>query len=143
MCANRIFVFGTALTFLLGFGLFTRVHPVMAQQADNQLAGQDIEEVVIIEASIDEQLGKRPPTGYKTDAVLLKRRVSYADLDLEVPADVQILEHRIEMAAQEACEALEKSFPLGQKSMADVQRCKKRAIEQTKESFEAVAAMVH
>ena len=143
MCAKRIFVFSAAFAFLFGFGLFTRIEPVMAQQADYERAGQDVDEVVVIEAAIDEQLGKRPPTGYKTDTVLLKRQVSYADLDLDEPADVQELEHRIEMAAQEACETLEKSFPLGQKSMADVRRCVKRAIDGTKESFDAVVASAH
>jgi UrcA family protein len=143
MCANRFFVFSAAFTFLLGFGLFARVDAVMAQQADYARAGQDVEEVVVIEASIDEQLGKRPPTGYKTDPIQIKRHVSYADLDLDEPADVQELEQRIEMAAQEACETLERSFPLGQKSMADVRRCVIRAIEGTKETFDAVVARAH
>ena len=140
MCANRIFVLSVAFTFLVVLGLFIRADPVMAQQADDRQAAQDIEEVVVIEASIDEQLGKRPPTGYKADSVVLERRVSYADLDLDVPADVQELEHRIEMAAQEACETAEKSFPVGQKDMADVQRCIKKAIEGTRETFDAVVA---
>lgn len=143
MCANRIFVYSAAFTFLFGLGLFIRVDPVMAQQVDDERVSQDVDEVVVIEAAIDEQLGKRPPTGYKTESILLKRRVSYADLDLDEPADIQELEHRIEMVAREACETLEKSFPLGQKSMADVRRCVKRAIDGTKESFDAVVASAH
>ena len=140
MYANRVFVLSFAFAFLLALGVLVRVDPVLAQQSDERQVAQDVEEVVVIEASIDKQLGERPPTSYKTDSVVLERRVSYADLDLGVPADVQELEYRIEMAAQEACETAEKSFPVGQKNMADVKRCIKKAIKGTKETFDAVVA---
>lgn len=143
MCGKLLPVLGTAFTFLLVSGLFLRSDPVIAQEADEEEARANIEEVVVIEASTDARTGMRPATGYKTGSAVLQRHVSYADLDLSNPADMQVLEHRIEAAAQEACEALEETFPLGQKSMADVQRCTNRAIEGTREAFESAVATAH
>ena len=140
MCGKWLPVLSAAFTFLLASGLFLRMDTVIAGETDEKAVRADIEEVVVIEASTDAQSGKRPATGYKTGSAVLKRHVSYADLDLSNPADMVVLEQRIEIAAQEACEALEESFPLGQKSMADVRRCINRAIDGTKEAFETAVA---
>lgn len=140
MCGKKFPFLSVAFTFLLASGLFIRMDTVLAQEANENEARVDIEEVVVVEASSHAQLGMRPASGYKTGSVQLKRYVSFADLDLSAPADSLELEQRIEVAAQEACEALERTFPLGQKSMADVRRCTKRAIEGTKEAFETAVA---
>lgn len=140
MCGKKVPVLSVAFAFLLASAFFIRMDPVIAQEADENEIRADIEEVVVVEASIDAQTGMRPATGYKTGSAELKRYVSFADLDLSIPADALVLEQRIEVAAQEACEALERTFPLGQKSMADVRRCTKRAIEETKEAFDTAVA---
>lgn len=140
MCGKKIPVLGVAFAFFLASGLSIWMDPVIAQESDENEVGVDIEEVVVVEASIDAQPGMRPATGYKTGSVEVKRYVSFADLDLSIEADALVLEQRIEVAAEEACEALERTFPLGQKSMADVRRCTKRAIEGTKEAFETAVA---
>jgi UrcA family protein len=140
MCGKKVSILSVAFIFLLASGLSIRMDPVIAQESDENEVRVDIEEVVVVEASIDAQSGPRPATGYKTGSAELKRYVSFADLDLSIPADALVLEQRIEVAAQEACETLERTFPLGQKSMADVRRCTKRAIEGTKEAFETAVA---
>ena len=143
MCGNRFLVASAAFTFLLASGLFIRIDPVLAQEADERLAGAEIEEIVVVVAPIERQLGTRPATGYRTETIELKRSVSFADLDLSNDEDVLELQHRIENTAQVSCKTLEEMFPLGQKDTADVQRCIKKAIKGTQEEFDSVVAAAH
>ena len=92
-------------------------------------------------ASLESQLPEsRPPTGYRTEMVSMRQVVTYADLDLMFHEDVKELERRIAASAREACETLEKAFPLGQKDTADIRRCEQRAIEDAEDDLQAVVA---
>ena len=62
MCGKKFPVLSVAITFLLVSGLFIRMDTVVAQSANENEARVDIEEVVVVEASTDAQLGMRPPT---------------------------------------------------------------------------------
>ena len=78
---------------------------------------------------------RTPSTGAKIELIELKRRVSYADLDLSKHADVIELETRVETISKESCQKLFDMFLLD--SATEMRRCIKKAIESTEEQVQA------
>jgi UrcA family protein len=140
MLANRSLETAALLTFLLAIGFCARIDPALTQTLTDDDAVVVIEEVVVV-ASLESRLPEsRPATGYRTETVAMKQIVTYADLDLMFHDDVMELRRRIETSARDACEALEKAFPLGQKDTADIHRCTQRAIEGAEDDLQVAVA---
>lgn len=80
------------------------VHPVRAVQDD--------EITVMAPRSIHREVVGRSAIGAPIEEISLTRRVSYAGLDLRRPSDMNELQRRIKMTANEACDQLNKLYPL-------------------------------
>lgn len=91
-----------------GFAFFSGA--ATAQQQGSQARAQ---EEVIVEAPrlVRKEVG-RGDLGGKVELISLTRRVSYADLNLAMHADVMKLEQRINDTAKEACGQLAQMYPL-------------------------------
>lgn len=140
MFRNRVLIFGIAAAVLPVTAIMLPTNTVHAQQADEQEAGDVVQEVVVEAPVLQRKVTARGPNGYTTEVVQLKRHVSYADLDLSKESDVRVFHERIEMTAREACEALGATFRKGQKDAGDVYRCTKQAIENIEEEFDSLVA---
>jgi UrcA family protein len=80
-------------------------------------------------------------TGARTEVIELRRRVSYADLELGNESDVAELETRIEAIAKDACKKLSDMFPLSPSDRDEIRRCTNQAVDGAKEEMqEAIAA---
>jgi len=133
---DHSFVYCATFAALVAIGFVLKTDPVIAQQVD-----EEIEEVVVIEAPIVRRHAERTAaSGMRTEIIELRRRVSYADLDLSKHADVIELEKRIETTAKEACEKLDEMFPIPPSDIADIRRCTRKAIEGTEEEVQAAIA---
>ncbi|MGD2128169.1 MAG: UrcA family protein [Lysobacterales bacterium] len=76
----------------------------------------------------------------KTEVVELTRKVYIGDLDLSKYADVQELESRIRLVAQDSCKRLSDMFPLSDMH-GDDRRCVEKAIKSAlSEKESAIAA---
>ena len=136
MNAKLTFAFvPAALLALAATGLVTKTEPAMAQQAAEQ-----IEEIIVQAPFVRREVGKSGTSGAKIEVVELRRRVSYADLDLSMEADVTELETRIETIAKEACDQLSEMFPLSKMDRVEKGRCIKGAIADTEVQVEAAIA---
>jgi len=96
----------TCLTLTAAFSLGTTAR---AQQQ----AAPIMEEVVVVAPRLyrREQVG-RAASGAPIERISVTRRVSYADLDLKLHADVMELEKRVRDMAKEACEQTDTLFRL-------------------------------
>lgn len=121
---------------LVTTGLF--IGPAVAQQASEEM------EEIIVRAPIGiHELGRSSAAGSKTRIIELKRRVSFADLDLSKHADINELDTRIEAAAKESCEKLSDMFPLNWEGPAERRRCAKNAIASAEKQKGLAIAAVH
>jgi UrcA family protein len=120
-----------ALLALAATGLFIKTDPAIAQQT-----AEEMEEIVIEAPIVHRQVG-RTSSGAKIEVIELKRRVSYADLDLSKSADVTELNTRIETTAKESCEKLDDMFPF---SGEEIQSCTEKAVAGTEEQVQAAIA---
>ena len=114
-------VAATGLVFITG--------PAVAQQAS------EVMEVVVTEAPITVTQVGQTIFGAKIELTELKRRVSYADLDLSNRADVIELKARVETVSKESCEELSTMYPLD--SVTEKRRCIKKAISSAEEQVQA------
>ncbi len=117
-----------AVLALAASGLVFKADPAVAQQAS------EVVDEVVVEAPITvRQVGRRN-TGTKIELIELKRRVSYADLDLRKHADVTELETRVETVSKEACKKLFDMSPYN--SATEERLCTKKAIDSTEEQVQ-------
>ena len=122
------FVTATLLA-LAATGLVVKTNPAIAQQAN------EVMEELVIEAPITVRQVGRTSIGARIELIELKRRVSYADLDLSKRADVIELETRVETVSKESCEKLSDMFPFD--SATERRRCIKKAIKSAEEQVQA------
>jgi len=111
----------------------------VAQQEDAERTGGEaqVEELIVVEAPRVVRVG-RSPSGAPVELISLTRRVSYADLDLKLHADVRELERRINATAEEACMQLAELYPL---SDTDMPTCVRQAVAGAMaQAEEAIAA---
>jgi len=118
-----------ALLALAATGLVIKSDPAVAQQAS-----EEIEEIVV-EAPITVRQVGRMNAGAREEIIGLKRRVSYADLDLSEHADVTELETRVESVSKESCKKLFGMYPFG--SVGEELRCIEKAINSAEEQVQA------
>ena len=124
-----------ALLALAATALVFKTDPASAQQAAEEV----IEEIVVQAPIVRRQVG-RTAIGAKIEVIELRRRVSYADLDLSKDADVTALKARIETTAKESCEQLSDMFPLNPSDRAEIRRCTNQAVDGTEEEVQAAIA---
>ncbi len=121
---------------LAATGLVINADPAIAQQADEEV----IEEIVVTAPPVRRQFKRRRGGGWD-EVVELRRRVSFADLDLSKHQDITELETRIETTAREACEKLQEMFPLSiPPGRAGVRRCRKTAERSAEDQLQAAIA---
>jgi UrcA family protein len=96
--------------------------------------GDPIFELVVVAPRLVRREVDRTNAGSPVELVSLTRRVSYADLDLKMHANVLELEKRIENVAKEACEQLAVVFPLSESTTAD---CVDDAVDGAREQARA------
>jgi len=121
----------TILPVFLGF-TWAASPPAVAQQAN-----EEREVVTVVAAPIELRHEGRTVRG-PIQVTELKRRVSYADLELHSRADMTMLETRIETIAREICQELSYMVPFGTRT--ELRRCVKRAIHETEEQVQAAMA---
>lgn len=101
----------TGVCLALGTGVLAGHAPGYAQ--DQPFGPMVMEEVVVIAPRVVRRERVDRTTGGGTvERVTLTRRVSYADLDLRMNADVMELERRVAGMAVEACEQLAEAHPM-------------------------------
>lgn len=132
----RLFVYSFAFAPLVATGFLMNSDQAYAQQADEPMP-----EIIAVEAPIErQQVGTRDSTGMTTELIVLKRQVSFADLDLKKHEDVVELENRIEIIAKEACDKLDELYPLPASGLVERRRCTMKAIESAEASMQAAIA---
>jgi len=120
---------------LAATGFVIKTDPAIAQQATEEI----LEEIVVGAPIVRRQVG-RTAIGAEIEVIELRRRVSYADLDLSKDADVTALKARIETTAKESCEQLSDMFPLDQSERREIQSCTNQAVDSTEEKVQAAIA---
>jgi UrcA family protein len=123
-----------ALLALAATGLFIKTDPAIAQQVT-----EEMEEIVVEAPIVRRQVG-RSASGVKIEVIELRRRLSYADLDLSQHVDVTELKTRIETTAKQSCEQLSDMFPLNPSDRGEVHRCTNQAVDGTEEQVQAAIA---
>jgi len=118
-------------------GIFAAPQPTGAQEEEAPVVLEEL--VVRAPRTVVYETADVAASGMKTERVELRRRASYADLDLSRQADVAALEGRIEAVAREACEALGELYPLDN-DPRETERCVRRAIADAQEQLEEVVA---
>lgn len=122
------------------FALAAAGFAMEANGANAQQAGEVIEEIIIEAPRVVRHEVERTATGTKIELIQLRRRVSYADLDLTKHSDVTKLEERINTTAEQACSQLAELFPLAASDNPD---CVDRAVDDAMEQMEKVVASVN
>ena len=93
-------------------------------------------EKIVVNAPVEihrETLNASSSAATKVDLVELKQTVSIADLDLRKQADVEELESRIRLVAEDSCQRLAEMFPFDDSGIQGFRRCTKDAIESAME----------
>ncbi len=119
----------TAFLALAATGLVFKTGLAVAQHASEMM------DEVVVEAPITVRQVGRTNIGARIELIELKRRVSYADLDLSKHADVIELEARVETISKESCEKLSAMYPLD--SVTERRRCIKKAINSAEKQVQA------
>jgi UrcA family protein len=112
-------------------GLILHTAPALAEQ-ENQIT-----EIVVIEAQVEVSKVTENTFGRKSNLIELKRRVSYADLDLSKHADVIELQSRLETVSKESCEMLYSISVTDLVPMDEKRRCVKDAIDRAEKQTQA------
>ena len=94
----------------------------MAQAQADQLA----EVTVSAQRMVNTTVVSHSATGIPTELISISFRVNYADLDLTKGDGVQTLKSRIEVAAREGCEQLDRLYPL---TPREAPKCIKKALD--------------
>jgi UrcA family protein len=124
--------------FIAGLGVCAGLLAGGETTAQQVRVGEPMFELVVVAPRLVRHEVGRTNSGSPVELVYLTRRVSYADLDLKVHANVLELEKRIEQTAREACKQLETLFPL---SAADTPDCVGDAVDAAmKDARIAIAA---
>jgi UrcA family protein len=89
---------------------------------------EEMEEITVEAPIVSRMVGGPAVIGAKTEVIELRRRVTYADLDLSKQADVIELETRIRAAAEESCEKLHDAIPWNPWDRQEIQRCTNQAV---------------
>jgi len=136
MNANFTFWFvPAAFVVLAATGLAMKTEPAMAQQA-----AEENEEIVVQAPFQRREIGRSGVTGAKIELIELRRKVSFADLDLRKQSDVAELEARIEATAKQTCKQLSGKFRLSSSDKVEDMRCVKDAVAGTEVQVEAAIA---
>ena len=124
------FVLAALLT-LAATGLVFKTDSAIAQQA-----AEEMEEIVVEAPFVRREVGQTA-IGAKIEVIELRRRVSYADLDLSKYADVNELKTRIKTTAKESCEKLDDMVP---GSGEEIQSCTDKAVAGAEEQLQVAIA---
>jgi UrcA family protein len=107
---------------------------ILAQQIEEN----GLEEITVTAPRlVTKQVVGRTSAGSKVELITLQRRVSYADLDLALHANVAQLETRVNDIAKEACDDLAKMYPLSDPKTPD---CVRAAVAAAKPQLDAAIA---
>ncbi len=130
------FTFGSGtLLALAATALVFKTDPAIAQQV-----AEAMEEIVVEAPIVRRQVG-RSAAGAKIEVIELRRRLSYADLDLSKDVDVTELKTRIETTAKESCEKLDDMFPFAEPTGGQgIRSCTDKAVAGTEEQVQAAIA---
>lgn len=113
-------------------GLILHSAPAPAAEEEDQIT-----EVVVVEAQVEVSKVTKNTFGGKSNLIELKRRVSYADLDLSKHADVIELQSRLETVSKESCEMLYSISVTDLVPMDEKRRCVKDAIDRAEKQTQA------
>ena len=120
---------------LAATGLVFKTDSAIAQQATEEM------EEIVVEAPIERREIGRTALVSKTEIIQLRRRVSYADLDLSKYADVNEFKTRIKTTAKESCEKLDDMFPLIESwAMVEIRSCTDKAVAGAEEQVQVAIA---
>lgn len=131
---KTFFLYGATFLALIVVGPASRSGSVIAQQGDEAM------EEIVIEAPLESREVGRSNIGVKTEEFELRRRVSYADLNLCNDADVTELQTRIENTANELCKELSDKLPSNRSDPAEIGRCTKKASDGAEDQLQAAVA---
>ena len=120
---------------LAATGFVIKTDPAIAQQATEEILEEIVVEVPIVRRQV-----RRTAIGAEIEVIELRRRVSYADLDLSKDADVTALKARIETTAKESCEQLSDMSTFDQSDRREIQSCTNQAVDSTEEKVQAAIA---
>ena len=101
------------------------------------------EEVIVAEGPVTSRQVGRTKRGFPIESTELKRRVSYADLDLSKEADVTVFELRVETAARRSCEKLAHRHSVELTGGWTITRCINEAVDRSGEQVQAAIAANH
>jgi UrcA family protein len=101
-------------------------------------AAQDEEITVMAPRGVYRQQVGRSPTGVPIEEISLSRRVSYYGLDLRRPSDMNEMERRVRLTANEACDQITKLYPVDNFSTSDAE-CKSQAFKNGMDQVHMVA----
>jgi UrcA family protein len=132
---KTFFLYGATFLALVAAGLAIRSGPAIAQQGDEAM-----EEVVVVEVPLEGREVGRSNIGVKIEEFELKRRVSYADLNLCNDADVTEMQTRIENTANELCKELSDKLPSNRSDPAEIGHCTKKASDGAQEQLQTAVA---
>lgn len=104
--------------------------------ASGPVVAQEVREIIVEAPYVVHEKVGRTSSGATVELVTLTRRVSYADLNLAMQADVATLNQRIDDTAKSSCKQLDSLYPLEPKDPA----CAKKAVDGAKAQVEAAIA---
>lgn len=99
--------------------------------------------VIITERPVTRRQEGRTTRGFSIEIIELKRRVSYADLDLSRQADVTVFESRVETAAKRSCEELALRHSIELMDRSAITRCTKEAVVRSVKQVQSAIAANH
>ena len=99
---KNVSILRTTQLALVAIGFVIAGGPVVAQQ---------VSEIIVEAPYLRQQVG-RTSSGAAVELITLTKRVSYADLNLAMQADVEQLNKRIDDTAKGACKQLDSLYPL-------------------------------
>jgi UrcA family protein len=107
--------------------------------SDAAIAQPDESTVVSPREVTREQVGRSATTGAPIEDVVVTQQITYSDLNLNKPADVNELNDRIKDAAQDSCSELDRILP--QTSSIRVRwECVRRAVRSANAQVNAAVA---
>jgi len=137
-------------------GLLLLISPVMADNSILELGRADIpdgnddrselfnddydEEITVTEGSVIRHQEGRTKRGFPIETIELKRRVSYADLDLSKEADMSVFKLRVETAAKRSCEELANRRSVELTGAWTITRCTSEAVARSVGQTQAAIA---
>ena len=121
--------------------------PSFAGSPDGMAVAQEsvagLEEVMVIEAPLARRQDGWTTGGLPVEIIEVKRRVSYADLDLSKEADVTAFKTRIQTAAQISCEELAASYPVSFTGRWAIAHCTDEALHRSEKQIQNAIAAAH